>query len=316
MSQKTRLRIVFMGTPDFAVPALEAIIDGGHEVVAVYTQPPRPKGRGQQVQPSPVQAVAEAHNLIVHTPLSLKKDKRAQEEFAALGADIAIVAAYGLILPPAVLRTPLHGCLNIHASLLPRWRGASPIQHAIWAGDKESGVTIMQMEEGLDTGPMIEKHAVALRAETTARRLHDELSALGAAMIANLLKRLASGEKLEAEPQDAALATYAPTLSREDGRIVWTRTASEIDRQLRAFNPWPGTWTAGPDNKRFKIIEAEPVDETFTEAPGTLVDYTGHVACGGDTALRLIRIQPENAKPMDVVSAFNGHYLIHDMLFT
>ncbi len=304
-------KIIFMGTPDFAVPALQAIIDAKHDVVAVYTQPPRPKGRGQQVQSSPVQALAERHGIPVRTPKSLKKDPEAQAAFADLGADAAVVAAYGLILPLSVLRAPKHGCLNIHASLLPRWRGASPIQHAILAGDDVSGVTIMQMEEGLDTGPMILKRAVALRPRTTARGLHDELSALGAAMIVKVLDMLRGDGVLDAEPQDENLGTYAPLLSKEDGRIDWTATAREIDRQIRALNPWPGVWTT-VDDKRLKILEAEFVDETFTEPPGTIVDRTGHVACGGDTGLRLVRVQPENARAMDMPSALNGHYLIVD----
>ncbi|MGH9811447.1 MAG: methionyl-tRNA formyltransferase, partial [Terriglobia bacterium] len=197
-----------MGTPDFAVPALEAILDAGHEVVAVYTRPERPKGRGQKAQKSPVQDVAERHNLPVCTPLSLKKDMEAQAAFAALNADVAVVAAYGLILPPPVLEAPQYGCLNIHASLLPRWRGASPIQHAILAGDAMSGVTIMQMERGLDTGPMILKRNVSLMPEITARSLHDELSGLGAAMIVEVLARLDDG--IGGEKQDESLSTYAP----------------------------------------------------------------------------------------------------------
>lgn len=310
------LNIIFMGTPDFSVPALEAIIKAGHQVLAVYTQPPRPKGRGQQVQKSPVHLVAEANGIEVRTPKSLKKDPQAQQDFAALNADAAIVAAYGLILPKSVLDAPKHGCLNIHASILPRWRGASPIQHAIWLGDEVSGITIMQMEEGLDTGPMIEKREVKLHAQTTSRSLHDELSALGGAMIAPLLQRLASGETLNAEPQDDSAATYAPMLHKDDGRIDWSKSASEIDRLLRALNPWPGVWTKDADGKRIKILKAEPVADAFTEPPGTIIDRLGHVSCGGDTGLRLITIQPENAKPMDVVSAVNGRYLIPDSLLS
>lgn len=303
------LRIVFMGTPDFAVPALEALADRGHEVIAVYSQPPRPKGRGQQVRPSPVHETASAMNIPVYTPLSLKKDEKAQAEFAALAPDVAVVAAYGLILPQTVLEAPRFGCLNIHASLLPRWRGASPIQHAIWKGDAESGVTIMQMEQGLDTGPMIEKKAVNIRPQTTAQSLHDELAALGAAMIVRVLDRLASDGQLEAEPQDDEEATYAPLLKKEDGKVDWSRSAEEIDRQVRALNPWPGVWTLSADGARLKILEAEAVTEAFTAPPGTVTDHIGHVACGGDTGLRLLTVQPENARRMDAVSAINGGYL-------
>jgi methionyl-tRNA formyltransferase len=310
------LRVIFMGTPDFSVPALESIIKAGHQVLAVYTQPPRPKGRGQQVQKSPVHLIAERHGIEIRTPKSLKKDLLAQQDFAALNADVAIVAAYGLILPKAVLDAPKHGCLNIHASILPRWRGASPIQHAIWSGDEVSGITIMQMEEGLDTGPMIEKREVKLHAATTSRSLHDELSGLGGAMIAPLLQRLANGETLPAEPQNDTHATYAPMLHKDDGRIDWSKPASEIDRLLRALNPWPGVWTKDADSKRIKILAAELVADAFTEPPGTVIDRLGHIACGSDTGLRLITIQPENAKPMDVVSAVNGRYLIPDSLLS
>jgi methionyl-tRNA formyltransferase len=307
------LRVVFMGTPDFAVPALQAIIDAGHEVLAVYTQPPRPKGRGQQVQISPVQTLAERHGIPVRHPKSLKKDAEAQVAFAALDADIAVVAAYGLILPKAVLDAPRHGCLNIHASALPRWRGASPIQHAILAGDAVSGVTIMRMEEGLDTGPMLLKREVSLHAQTTARSLHDELSALGSALVIEVLSHLAAKENLpEADIQDDKLATYAPLLTKEDGRVDWTKSVTSIDRQIRALNPWPGTWTVA-SGKRLKILEAEVTDKEFIQAPGTVVDRIGHIACG-DTGLRLIKIQPENAKPMDLAAALNGHYLAVDSI--
>jgi methionyl-tRNA formyltransferase len=307
-ASSTALRLAFMGTPDFSAPALQALIDAGHDVVCVYTQPPRPKGRGQQVQPSPVHALAERHGIPVRTPKSLKKNPQAQADFTALKLDVAVVAAYGLLLPPAVLQAPLYGCLNIHASLLPRWRGASPIQHAILEGDGESGVTIMQMEEGLDTGPMILKRAVSLHAQTTARSLHDELSALGAAMIVEILKRPGP---YKAERQNDVLATYAPLLTKDHGRIDWKRDAASIDRQVRALNPWPGVWTMNGE-KRLKILEAEDADKTFTEPPGTVIDRIGHVACGNDTGLRLIRIQPENGKPMDINGLINGGYLKPD----
>jgi methionyl-tRNA formyltransferase len=301
-----------MGTPDFAVPALQELIDSRHDVVAVYTQPPRPKGRGQKVQPSPIHEVAEARNIPVFTPKSLRKDEAARMEFAAHTADVAVVAAYGLLLPLEVLKAPKYGCLNVHASLLPRWRGASPIQHAIWTGDAESGISIMQMEEGLDTGPVIARRAVPIRAETTAQSLHDELAALGAALMLEVLERIAAGKTLAPEKQDDNAATYAPMLTKDSGRIDWRQTAVEIDRQIRALNPWPGVWTMTAEDKRLKIMGAELVDETFTEPPGTLADRLGHVACGGDTCVRLKTVQPENAKTMDIVSAFNGGYLAPD----
>lgn len=303
------LRIAFMGTPDFAVPALEALHHSPHEVVCVYSQPPRPKGRGKKVQPSPVHEFADHHNIPVYTPKSLRRDVEAQNEFLGHDIDVAIVAAYGLLLPKVVLNHPRLGCLNIHASLLPRWRGAAPIQYAIWQGDAESGITIMQMEEGLDTGPMLMKRALPIRPQTTAQSLHDALSALGGGMITEVLDMMATGAAPEAEKQDDALSTYAPMLKKEDGRVDWTQDAAAIDRQIRALNPWPGVWTTTPDGKRLKILEAEVLPEQDINPPGTLSHRAGQVSCGGDSALRLIKIQPDNAKPMDVSSAINGGYL-------
>jgi methionyl-tRNA formyltransferase len=308
------LRIVYMGTPDFAVAPLQALMDRGHEIICVYTQPPRPKGRGRMVQPSPVHALAARHGIEVRTPHSLKKDARAQEEFVALGADLAIVAAYGLILPKAVLDAPIHGCINIHASLLPEWRGASPIQHAIWAGDAQSGISIMRMEEGLDTGPVYAQRAVDIRPATTASSLHDELSALGAAMIAETAAQIAAGTLPPPRPQDNTAATYAPMLTKEDGRIDWNRSGAEIDRQIRALNPWPGTWTTLPSGKRLKILAAETIPEEFGQSPGTVVGRIGHVACGQSSGLRLLEVQPENGKKMTMLAALNGHVREDDIL--
>lgn len=301
----SRLRTVFMGTPEFAVPALEALI-GAHDVVAVYSQPPRPAGRGYAVQKSPVHQCADKHGIPVFTPKSLK-DEDAQKEFAALNADVAVVAAYGLILPKAVLAAPKYGCLNIHASLLPRWRGASPIQHAIWKGDSESGVTIMRMEAGLDTGPMILKESVPITSDTTTPQLHDALSAIGAKLIIDALQNPATpGEK-----QDDSKSTYAPMLDKKMGRIDWTNGATDIDRQIRALNPWPGTFfNAG--KKRVKLLAATPT--AGNGAPGTLLNRAGHVACGAD-ALAIRKIQPDGGKPMDMVSAINGNIItIGDVL--
>ena len=301
------LRVVFMGTPEFSVPALRMIADHGFDVVAVYSQPPRPKGRGQQVQKSPVHEAADARGIPVYTPLSLKKDADAQAAFAAHNADIAVVAAYGLILPQAVLDAPRYGCLNIHASLLPRWRGASPIQHAIWHGDAQSGVGIMQMEAGLDTGAVIAERAVPIRDTTTAQSLHDELSALGAVLMLEILKKTQDHGQQSAAPQDDTHVTYAGLLTKDDGRVDWTRSAVEIDRQIRALTPWPGVWTtiAG---KRLKIIAAVP-GEAATGAPGTIMDRNGIVVCGDGRSMRLVTVQPENAKAMDVAAAINGKYI-------
>lgn len=299
----TPLRIIFMGTPDFSVQALQALIDSPHVVVGVYTQPPRPKGRGHKVIPSPVDHLASTHDIPVYTPESLKS-AGAQEEFKSLNADVAVVAAYGLILPKAILDAPRYGCLNIHASLLPRWRGASPIQHAIWQGDHETGITIMQMDEGLDTGDMIAKRSVAITSDTTTSVLHDQLSALGAEMITKTIGQLAGDALPPAEPQHNEQSSYAPMLQKSDGHIDWTRPAVEIDRQIRALNPWPGTFTDD-----FKIKSAVLSDQTTDKVPGTILDKKGHIACGDGSVLQLMQIQPPGKQAMDFVSALNGGYV-------
>lgn len=275
-----------MGTPDFAVPALQALIDSAHQVVAVYSQPPRPKGRGMEVQKSPVHQLAEAHGIPVHYPKSLRKSEDEQKIFADYNADIAVVAAYGLLLPKAVLEAPKYGCLNIHASLLPRWRGASPIQHAIWKGDDKSGVTIMQMEEGLDTGPMILRDETSIAADTTAQQLHDNLSMMGGSLIVTVLGKIERDGRIDAEMQDDSLSTYAPLLKKEDGLINEAASALETDRQIRALNPWPGTYTHGLKG-RIKILSAH-LDNNHL-----IYDV----------------VQPEGKKPMDLVSAKNGGYI-------
>lgn len=303
------LRIAFMGTPDFTVPALEALIDHGHKPVCVYTQPPRPKGRGQKMQPSAVHEVAQAHGIPVFTPVSLKKDEAARLQFSAHDLDIAVVAGYGMMLPKDVLDAPRYGCLNIHPSLLPRWRGTSPVQKAIWEGDKETGVTIIRLVEQMDAGPMLARKTVAIRPQSTAQSLNDELWGLGAAMTVEIIGRIAAGEAVDGEAQDDGLATYAPLLKKEDGRVDWTQDAAAIGRQIRALNPWPGVWSVNGEGRRLKILEAEPVSESFTEPPGTIIDPLGHVVCGGDTGLRLLKIQPESGKAMDAVAAVNGGYL-------
>lgn len=302
-----------MGTPDFAVPALERLIASHHEVIAVYSQPPRPKGRGQQVQNSPVHEAAARHDIPVFTPRSLKKDEQARKEFLMLNPDVAVVAAYGLILPKDIIEGPKYGCLNIHGSLLPRWRGASPIQHAIWKGDQESGNCIMKMEEGLDTGPVISRRAVPIRAETTSTSLYGELAALGAAMIHEVIDDIATrGALPPLTPQDDALSTYAPMLKKEDGLIDWNQTATEIDCQIRGLNPWPGVFTMNGKSHRLKVLEAITVSEQTTANPGTIF-AKGLVACGGGTVLKLVKVQPDNAKPMDINGALNGRYVEEGM---
>lgn len=301
------LRIVFMGTPDFAVPALRTLISSDHDVVCVYSQPPRAKGRGQQVALSPVHQAAQDTGIAVRTPVNFKKDEDIAA-FMALEPDVCVVAAYGLILPKAILDAPRYGCLNIHASLLPRWRGAAPIQRAILAGDSETGITIMQMDEGLDTGAMIARQAVPIRPATTTKSLHDMLAALGAKMAGDVIARLAQDGRLDATPQPADGMTYAKMLKKEEGRIDWQEDASQIHRRLRALNPWPGTWFSA-DGKRLKLLDAVPMAMSSTQPPGTVLDADCVVSCGGGTTLKLEIVQPENRKPIAVSDAMHGGYL-------
>ena len=261
-----------MGTPDFAVPALRALAEAGHEVACVYTQPPRPAGRGKKLMPSPVQVEAERLGAEVRSPVSLRNTE-AQAAFAALGADVAVVAAYGLILPQAVLDAPRHGCLNIHASLLPRWRGAAPIHRAVMAGDAETGVTIMQMEAGLDTGPMLHKVRTPVGTKTTGE-LFAELGAMGAAAMVEVLADLAA---FPPEVQDESLAIYAPKIDKAEARIDWAQDAAVIERTVRGLAPFPGAWFE-LEGERVKLLLAEVVDASG--APGTVLDDDFTIACG------------------------------------
>jgi methionyl-tRNA formyltransferase len=292
------MRLAFMGTPDFAVPALKALHGAGHDIAAVYCQPPRPAGRGQTLRLCPVHQEAKRLGLAVRTPARLRKDEAAQADFAALRLDAAVVAAYGLILPLAMLDSPARGCLNIHASLLPRWRGAAPIQAAILAGDTETGVTIMQMDAGLDTGAMLLKQAIAITATTTTATLHDQLAEAGASLI---LQTLATNPP--PQPQSDPDATYAAKLSREDGRIDWTQSAAQIDRQIRAFDPWPGTFTA-LNGQTLKVLAASIIDGAGT--PGTTLDDHLTVACGS-AALRLTQIQLPGRASLPADAFLRGH---------
>ena len=292
------MRLAFMGSPDFAVPALRALHGAGHEIVAVYTQPPRPAGRGQLLSRCPVHVAAEAWGLTVHHPASLKRDPAAQAAFAAMRLDAAVVAAYGLILPQAMLDAPKRGCLNIHASLLPRWRGAAPIHAAVLAGDRETGVTIMQMEAGLDTGPMLMRGTVPIGERGTTAVLHDELAELGATLIVRALT-----ERPQSVPQPSEGVTYAVKLTRADGALDWTRSAADLDRQVRALNPWPGTWSRFGD-ETLKVLEAEPGKLITKRPPGTVLrDLT--VACGTGT-LRLLRVQRPGRAPMAAEAFLRG----------
>jgi methionyl-tRNA formyltransferase len=304
MTQK--LKTIFMGTPEFSVAALRNLIANPRiDLVAVYTQPPRPAGRGQQLQPSPIQLVADEHHIPVYTPKSFKKDAEAVTFFQSLHADIAVVAAYGLILPKSVLDAPKYGCLNIHASLLPRWRGAAPIQRAIQAGDVETGITIMQMEEGLDTGPMLLKKAVNIHITTTAKSLHDELSALGSVMIEDVLELVLDNHSPHPVMQDDRLSCYAPMLKKEEGFIDWIQPAEIIDRQIRAFTPWPGCYTFDSNGKRIKILSGEAISTQSSSMAGIVLTSEGDISCGSGI-YRITLLQPENSKPMDVKSAING----------
>jgi methionyl-tRNA formyltransferase len=270
------LRTVFMGTPDFAAVALKALIDAGHDVIAVYSQPPRPKGRGMDTRKSPVQLLAEERGIVVRAPVTLRNADEIAS-FQALQADVAVVAAYGLILPKAALDAPRYGCLNIHASLLPRWRGAAPIQRAIMAGDTESGVTIMQMEEGLDTGPMLLKEAMPIAASMNAGALHDALAGMGARLICAALEKLPGGE-LTAEPQPAEGVTYAAKITKEECRIDWRLGAVELDRHIRGLSPMPGAFTE-IKGERLTILAAEIVPEQ-AGAAGVTLDDRLTIACG------------------------------------
>ena len=291
------MRIIFMGTPDFAVPALRALHEAGHEVVCVYTQPPRPAGRGKKLMPTPVQAEAERLGLPVRSPVSLR-NAEAQAEFAALGADVAVVAAYGLILPQPVLDAPAHGCLNIHASLLPRWRGAAPIHRAVMAGDEETGVTIMQMEAGLDTGPMLHKVRVPVGRKTTGE-LFEELGAVGAAAMVAALADLAA---FPPEPQDDAAAIYAPKIDKAEAKIDWAAPAEVIERLVRGLAPFPGAWFALGE-ERVKLLLAEVADASG--APGTVLDADFTIACG-EAAIRPLRLQRAGKPVLDRAEFLRG----------
>ena len=277
------MRVIFMGTPDFSVTALDALVAAGHDVACVYTQPPRPAGRGKKDRPSPVQIRAEAHGLEVRSPVSLKTPD-AQADFAALNADIAVVVAYGLILPQTVLDAPSRGCLNIHASLLPRWRGAAPIHRAIMAGDAETGVCIMQMEAGLDTGPVLLRRDTAIEAEETTAQLHDRLSALGADAI---VEALADLDNLVPVQQPSEGVTYAHKIDKAEARITWTQPATEIDRLIRGLSPFPGAWFEH-EGVRIKALGARVVKGGGL--PGQVLDDALSIACGED-AVQLTRLQ-------------------------
>jgi methionyl-tRNA formyltransferase len=286
-----------MGTPEFSVPALDALVEAGHEIAAVYTQPPRPAGRGQKDRPSPVHLRAEALGLPVRHPKTLRTPE-AQADFAALHADIAVVVAYGLILPKHVLDAPRHGCLNIHASLLPRWRGAAPIHRAVLAGDAETGVCIMRMEEGLDTGPVLLRAATPIGPTDTTGDLHDRLAALGATLIVDALARL---EALVPEPQPEEGVTYAAKIDKAEAAIDWRKSATEVDRQIRGMSPFPGAWTTH-EGRRLKLLRSRLADGRG--APGEVL-HGLTIACGTG-ATDILEVQAEGRARQDAASFLRG----------
>jgi len=302
----TALKLAFMGSPDFATPVLASLIDAGHEIACVYAQPPRPAGRGHKERPAPVHAYAAEIGIDVRTPANFKNLDDIQA-FLDLELDAAVVVAYGLILPPALLSAPRLGCINVHASLLPRWRGAAPIQRAILADDEKTGVSIMAMDEGLDTGAVYAVEDVLIVAETTATTLHDELSALGAKMMPTVLADIDAGT-LEARPQSVEGVIYANKLSRDESRIDWRAPAAQIERAVRALNPWPGVWfeysgTDGP--ARIKVLDGNVVADAPAGSPGTVVAEPLVIACAAD-AFRVERLQRPGKGPMEAEPFLRG----------
>lgn len=297
------LRLIFMGTPVFSVPTLQTLLDSRHQVVAVYSQPPRPKDRGHHLHMSAVHQLAAASQVPVFTPTSLKNEEQAI--FASHQADLAVVVAYGLILPKAILETPRLGCLNVHASLLPRWRGAAPIQRAIEAGDPETGITIMKMDVGLDTGPTLLKKSVPLTSQTTAASLHNALSMMGGGLLLEALEGYATGT-LPPIPQPTDGVTYASKLNREEGRINWRSPASLWVRKIQAFTPWPGVWFEHAGT-RLKVLAAEAVAMPNAN-PGIVLDDQLTIGCG-EGALRIKTLQRPGGAPLDAQTFLRGYPL-------
>lgn len=305
MTTDDGLKIIFAGTPEFASRHLNALLQGPHRVIAVYTQPDRPAGRGKKLQASPVKDAAVAAGIEIQQPLSLKTAE-AQATLAAYGADVMVVVAYGLLLPAAVLATPRFGCINVHASLLPRWRGAAPIQRAIEAGDTVTGVTIMQMDVGLDTGPMLLTRTCPILPDDNAADLHDHLAEIGPPALLEALQQLQNGA-LQGEVQDNSLATYAHKLTKEEALINWSQPASVIERRMRAFNPFPVAFTTFADEP-LRIFAAKVHTRSHTAAPGTILqaDRELVVACGEQTSLELLTMQLPGKKAMAVRDLLNG----------
>lgn len=299
------LRIIFAGTPDFAARHLDALLSSGHQVVGVFTQPDRPAGRGNKLTPSPVKVLAEQHQIPVFQPKSLRQQEN-QHLVADLNADVMVVVAYGLILPKAVLDMPRLGCINVHGSLLPRWRGAAPIQRALWAGDSETGVTIMQMDVGLDTGDMMHKISCPIEATDTSASLYNKLAELGPQGLLITLQQLAAGT-VQREVQDEALVTYAEKLSKEEARLDWSLSAEQLERCIRAFNPWPISYFT-IDDQPVKVWQATVLAETANAEPGTIVhaDKHGIQVATAQGILNLTQLQPAGKKPMSAQDLLNS----------
>ncbi|EKS7108965.1 TPA: methionyl-tRNA formyltransferase [Enterobacter ludwigii] len=299
------LRIIFAGTPDFAARHLDALLSSGHQVVGVFTQPDRPAGRGKKLMPGPVKVLAEEHGLPVFQPASLRPQEN-QQLVADLNADVMVVVAYGLILPKAVLDRPRLGCINVHGSLLPRWRGAAPIQRSLWAGDAETGVTIMKMDVGLDTGDMLYKLACPITAEDTSATLYDKLAELGPQGLIETLQQIANNTA-KPEVQDEALVTYAEKLSKEEARIDWSLSAAQLERCIRAFNPWPMSWMV-IDEQPVKVWKASLIDGHTTAEPGTIIDASknGIQVATAQGILNLESLQPAGKKAMSAQDLLNS----------
>ncbi|MFP9469616.1 methionyl-tRNA formyltransferase [Pectobacterium brasiliense] len=299
------LRIIFAGTPDFAARHLDALLSSGHEVVGVFTQPDRPAGRGNKLTPSPVKILAEQHNIPVFQPKSLRPEEN-QAMVQALNADVMVVVAYGLILPQPVLSMPRLGCINVHGSLLPLWRGAAPIQRALWAGDRETGVTIMQMDVGLDTGAMLHKISCPILPQDTSATLYDKLAELGPRGLLETLEQLADGSAV-AETQNDALATYAEKLSKEEARLNWQLSAEQLERCIRAFNPWPVSYFI-VDEQPVKVWKAEVIAKAHGSEPGTILqaDKQGIQVATADGILNIQELQPAGKKVMAAQDLLNS----------